>query len=173
MIRAPKILIELRSSSVHGVGVFAVPAIKKHTKLADGTTEEDYRDFLTWEQLESFDMDVRKKVMDFCVGRPNGFIPPTDFDFNKLSVEWYVNHSCDGNCGFNDDGEFIAIKRIESGEELTFDYGLVESNPKFEMTCRCGSTKCRKKITGNDWLDKGFRAKNLKYMLPRLRVLPL
>ena len=117
----------------------------------------------------SYDDDVRKKINDFCIGTPEGFIPPEGLDFNRLSIEWYLNHSCDGNVGFNEEGDFVAIKGIEPGDELTYDYGLAESNPSFVMACTCGSTICRKEITGNDWKDQDFQARNREHMLPRLR----
>jgi hypothetical protein len=169
--RPPRVLVELRPSNVHrgGVGVFAVPSISAAQKIADGIREEDYADMIPWSSLASYDADVQKKIMDFCIGTPEGFIPPENVDFNKLSIEWYLNHSCEGNIGFNEEGDFIAIKTIESGEELTYDYGLAESNPNFVMTCTCGSTTCRKTITGNDWKDKDFQVRNRMYMLPRLR----
>lgn len=107
-----------------------------------------------------------------CIGAPEGFIPPDKLDFNTLSIEWYLNHSCEGNVGFNDDGDFVARRHIEKSEELTYDYTLAESNPRFRMECKCGSGGCRRIITGNDWKDPAFRAKNLDYMLPRLRREP-
>jgi SET domain len=167
----PRVLIELRPSNVDigGVGVFAVCAMKKEEKVADGIHAEDYATLIPWERFDTFDPDVQSKIMDFCIGTPRGFIPPEDLDFNKLSVEWYLNHSCDGNCGFNDVGDFVAIREVGRGVELTYDYGLAESNPNFIMECSCGSKGCRHKITGNDWKEPGFRAKNLKYMLPSLR----
>ncbi len=107
--------------------------------------------------------------MAFCVGTPDGFVPPADLDFNKLSIEWYLNHSCEGNCGFNDDGDFIATRDIRKGEELSYDYGLVEPNPRFSMGCTCGSKTCRHLITGNDWKNEDFFVKNRGHMHPRLR----
>ena len=167
----PRVLIEIRPSRVDqgGVGVFAVADIVKGEKVADGIREEDYADLVPWEGFEGYDADVRRKVRDFCIGTPEGFIPPEGLDFNKLSIEWYLNHSCEGNCGFNDEGDFIAIREIKRGEELTYDYGLAESNPGFVMECTCGSMSCRKTITGNDWKDTGFRHRNWNHMLPRLR----
>jgi hypothetical protein len=168
---APRVLIELRPSAIDGggIGVFAVRNIMKDQKVADGIHEEDYEEMIPWVRFGTFDADVQKKIMDFCIGTPEGFIPPEGLDFNKLSVEWYLNHSCEGNCGFNDEGDFVAIKDVCRGDELTYDYGLAESNPKFIMTCTCGSGKCRKTITGNDWKEQGFRAKNQEHMLPHLR----
>ena len=107
--------------------------------------------------------------MDFCIGTPEGFIPPENMDFENMPVEWYMNHSCDGNIGFNDNGDFIALRDIKKGEELSYDYGLAESNPRFKMACTCGSKKCRKLVTGNDWKNLKFRKTHLNYMLPRLR----
>jgi len=169
----PRVLVELRRSDINGVGAFAVPDISKAQKVADGIAEDDFCDLISWATFESYDNEVQRKIMDFCIGTPDGFIPPEDLDFNKLSIEWYLNHSCEGNCGFNDDGDFVAIRDVAAGEELTYDYALAESNPKFQMICACGSKTCRKVITGNDWKNEQFQAKNQAYMLPHLRKLLL
>ena len=149
----PKLLIELKPSLLHkgGVGVFAVTTIKKGQQVAEGLIIDDFKHQISWEDFALFDREIKKKIMAFCVGTPEGFIPPENLDFNKLSIEWYFNHSCDGNLGFNEHGDFTAIKNIKKGEELSYDYGLIESNPKFEMRCGCKSKYCRKVVTGNDW----------------------
>ncbi|MGA2937141.1 MAG: SET domain-containing protein-lysine N-methyltransferase [Syntrophobacteraceae bacterium] len=168
-----KVIIELRpSTKIDGVGVFAVDDINEGDFIAEGIHTSDYDDLLTWESIESLDNDIKDKIHAFCIGTPEGFIPPKDFDFNKLSVEWYMNHSCDGIVGFNENGDFYAIKNIKKGDELTYDYGLAESNPTFTLEpCKCGSPNCRGKVTGNDWKDPGFRNKNRNHMLPKLRVM--
>jgi len=163
------ILIELRPSNIHGVGVFAIKKINEKQFVAEGIHKEDYKDLVNWEKEKSFNEDIRKKIHDFCIGTLEGFIPPEDMDFSKLSVEWYMNHSCNGNVGFNDNGDFVAIKEIGKDDELTYDYGLAESNPDFIMECKCGNSNCRKTITGNDWSDPEFRKNHLAYMLPALR----
>ena len=164
-------LIELKPSGIDkgGVGVFVVSAIMKGKKVAEGIHEGDYKEIIPWTSLKRFSRAVQKKVMDFCIGTPEGFIPIEDMNFNALTVEWYFNHSCNGNLGFNKNGDFIALRNIKKGEELSYDYGLAESNPKFRMKCTCKSKKCRKIITGNDWKDIAFRQKWLPYMLPNLR----
>lgn len=163
------ILIELRPSNIHGVGVFAIKKINEKQFVAEGIHREDYEDLVSWEEAKSFDEDIKKKIHDFCIGTPDGFYPPEDKDFSKLSVEWYMNHSCNGNVGFNENGDFVAIKDIEKDEELTYDYGLAESYPDFIMECHCGNSNCRKTITGNDWRDSEIIKNNLAYMLPALR----
>ena len=169
--RAPRVLIELKPSTIVGVGVFSIPRIRKGEKVADGIHEEDYDSMISWSDFRHYHPDIQEKILAFCVGTENGFIPPENLDFNKLSIEWYLNHSCEGNCGLDDDGDFVAIGNIESGEELTYDYALAESNPNFRMVCRCESKNCRKIITGNDWKDEEFQAKNQDHMIPRLRKL--
>jgi hypothetical protein len=163
------VLIELRPSEVQGVGVFAVVGLKQDQRMAEGVHEADYRRLVSWDYFAKHDSDVQSKIEAFCIGTPDGFIPPDKLDFNRLSVEWYLNHSCNGNVGFNEDGDFVARRPIAKGEELTYDYGLAESNPRFRMDCKCGSSNCRGVITGNDWKDPLFREQNLDYMLPRLR----
>ena len=169
----PRVRIELRPSRIDkgGVGVFAVCDFEKGDKVCDGISDEDFQELVSWELFERYEADLRRMIMAFCVGAPKGFVPPPDFDFNKLSIEWYLNHSCEGNCGFNDDGDFMAIRDIPKGEELSYDYGLVESNPRFSMRCTCGSGSCRHLITGNDWKNENFFLKNQGHMHPRLRRL--
>ena len=164
----PTLLIELRPSLIHkgGVGVFAVVRIKKGQRVAEGISLKDFRHQISWEACSRFDSETKRKIMDFCVGTPKGFIPPENMDFNKLSIEWYFNHSCEGNLGFDDAGNFIAIRNIKKGEELTYDYGLIESNPKFKMACTCNSKNCRKCITGNDWKRLILDESKRKYMHP-------
>jgi len=164
------VTIECKPSKIDGVGVFAVKQIRKGQTISEGVNEEDYSDLVPWQKIKSLDDDVKKKINDFCLGTPEGFLPPEDNDFNKLSIEWYINHSCNGNIGFNENGEFVAIMDVEKGEELTYDYGLAESNPKFLMKCKCGKSNCRHLITGNDWKNPEFRGKNLNHMLPKLRM---
>ena len=167
-----KVLIELMPSNIDGVGVFAVAPLNERQRLGAGISEADYRRLISWKHFGDYDTDVQDKIRAFCIGTPIGFIPPDKLDFNRLSVEWFLNHSCDGNVGFNDDGDFVARRSIEQGEELTYDYALAESNPNFRMECSCGSVNCRHLVTGNDWKGPDFRTKNLAFMLPRLRRPP-
>jgi hypothetical protein len=171
---APKVLIELCPSHIHtgGIGVFAVANMRAGQYIAEGIEESDYELLVPWRRLGEFDEDIRRKIHDFCIGTPEGFIPPENLDFNKLTIEWFFNHSCDGSLGFDDAGNFIARRAIRKGEELAYDYGLAESNPAFRMKCTCGSKHCRHVITGGDWRNSAFRKANLKFMLPRLRRLP-
>lgn len=165
-------IIELKPSRIKGVGVFAARRIRRGEVVAAGIHERDYEHLVSWAEFASYDAGLRKRIMDFCVGTPDGFIPPDRLDFNELSVCWYMNHSCSPNVGFNSKGDFVAIRNVAKGHELAYDYGFADSNPAFCMNCCCGSRRCRGKVTGNDWRDPSFRAKSGIYMLPRLRSEP-
>ena len=61
------------------------------------------------------------------------------------------NHSCDPNLGFSGQIGLVAMRDIDAGEELTFDYAMSDGEPYDEFECYCGKAGCRKKVTGNDW----------------------
>lgn len=76
----------------------------------------------------------------------------------------YVNHSCEPSCGLSEDmGTFFlkAIRDIENGEEITFDYST-DVKDGWYMECNCGSEKCRGKINDFENLPKGLRKRYVK-----------
>jgi len=166
-IGIPEVIIELKPSRiVNGeVGVFSVKDLAKGTIIWDGGQQEE--SFFSWSVYRKLDKVTQRKVDAFCLGTQQGFYSPPDI--NYLTIPWYLNHSCNGNVGFDRKGNFILIDSIEGDIELCYDYGLAESNPRFKMKCMCRSENCRKIITGNDWRDPQFRKANLKYMMPELR----
>ena len=63
-----------------------------------------------------------------------------------------VNHSCQPNCGIRGSIVVVAMRDIEPGEELTFDYAMSDSQDYDEFICACGAPECRGIVTGSDWL---------------------
>src|SRR5215469_5677361 len=65
----------------------------------------------------------------------------------RWNVARYINHSCRPNAkpvGRNGGIVIVALRRIESGEEITYDYGREYLKYFFENGgCRCA--RCRKK----------------------------
>ena len=61
----------------------------------------------------------------------------------------YINHSCKPNCEVDIIGGRVfvkAIKRIEAGEELNYDYGKEYFDEDIkDMPCRCASCKNKNK----------------------------
>lgn len=160
--------IEIKCSKIipDEIGLFSVKDFKEG-EIIIGEDAYDDAVFYSTEEFTLFNIDIQEKIIAFGVGSPNGFYAPTDF--NLLSAPWFMNHCCDGNVGFDTNANFIAIKHIKKGEELCYDYGLVESNPNYTLKCKCGAYNCRKVITGNDWKEPSFREKNISIMTPELR----
>ncbi len=64
----------------------------------------------------------------------------------------FVNHSCLPNLGFRSPIELVALRDIEAGDEVCFDYAMSESTPGIdEFDCRCDSSSCRGRVTAEDW----------------------
>lgn len=76
------------------------------------------------------------------------------------------NHSCDPNLGFTGQIGLVAMRDIEAGEELTFDYAMSDGEPYDEFTCYCGAMNCRGKVTGNDWKLPELWLKYQSYFSP-------
>ena len=43
----------------------------------------------------------------------------------------FINHSCEPNCGFTDSTTLVAMREIEAGEAITFDYAMSDTKPIF------------------------------------------
>ena len=71
-----------------------------------------------------------------------------DAGVNGNSIR-FINHSCDPNCEttVEEDRVFVhAVREIQPGEELTYDYNLRPGDPDDrpeDYPCRCGSSLCR------------------------------
>jgi len=151
----------------NGIGLFATRNLPIGTVIGDSRTLGK-EVFHKWSELKSVDSVTRKKISDYCLGTEEGFYTP--LDLNAMTLPWHMNHSCDGNVAFDNGGNFVLIKAVRRGDELCWDYGLAETNPDFQMKCKCGSRKCRGVITGNDWKNLEFKKKNKNRMLPDLRI---
>ncbi len=84
-----------------------------------------------------------------------------------------VNHSCDPTCGIrpNQAGahDFIAMRSIGVGDEITFDYALRNYAVEyFHGRCRCGSPMCRGTIGGWSTLPDDRKKKYKGYCAPYL-----
>jgi hypothetical protein len=60
----------------------------------------------------------------------------------------FINHSCDPNCGMRGNSVLVALRDIEPGEELGYDYGYERTEDMGEeeeklYVCRCGAATCR------------------------------
>ena len=138
----PPILV--RDSPVHGRGVFATRRIKKGERIIEYlgervSHEEADRRYESKEENDShtflFIVDS-KTVIDAGV------------DGNDAR---FFNHSCNPNCESVVEKRRVyieAIRAIEPGEEMTYDYQIYKEEGDPEnidevFACRCGFTNCR------------------------------
>lgn len=164
----PAVRVEIKQSTLlkGQVGVFAVRPLKKGSIIFCGE-HFSKGSMIPWKEFSRFDQITKQKILDFCPATPEGFFAP--HDFNYLSIAWYLNHSCNPNVGFNNQDDFVAIRNIKKGEELCWDYGYDECNPRFKMKCFCGQIDCRGYITGNDWEKLSKDKQRYFYFSPKLK----
>jgi len=81
---------------------------------------------------------------------------------NIEDIALFINHSCDPNIGMDGQICFIAIRNIQSGEELCLDYAMAITSD-YKMDCYCGNSNCRKVITGDDWKKEELQKRYGKY----------
>lgn len=77
-------------------------------------------------------------------------------------IDDLINHSCDPNAGlkFTTSGILlIAIKDINVGDEIAWDYSTTMFENEWKMCCDCKTKICRKIIGDFMLLDRGTQAK--------------
>ncbi len=132
MISGP--YIAARDTSLSGHGAFAVRDIPEGTIVHSLTGRPIHRT-----QLDTIDLDEVGVLQ----------IDDDLFMVAQGNADDYINHSCEPNLAFTEDGRhFIALRAIQAGEEVTFDYATAEDDPEWNIQCLCGSEKCRGSLTG-------------------------
>ena len=122
----------------HGKGIFAQKTILKGTTIIKIQGEKlNFSDSLELGDKESYCLQI---------GMDDYIIPDEPFI--------YSNHSCDPNAGLNHNLELVALRRIEPGEEICWDYSTSMLERHWTMQCHCGSPFCRHVITDFDLLPK-------------------
>lgn len=139
-----------------GFGVFSKASIKKGDTLSvfGGYVIAIKNVKKLPEQLQEYCYQVHD---DFLYG------PVTN---SQVSPNEGYNHSCNPNAGFKDSLTLIALRDIQKGEEVAFDYGTCLTTHLFDFKCDCGSKNCRIHITGDDWKLSGLQRKYGNYFQP-------
>jgi hypothetical protein len=113
---------------------------------------------------EEFGMDISEHF-SFC---------PSNTEELERMPQFFINHSCEPNCGFFDQLQIAALRDIAAGEEITYDYAFVlYSNPdnkhRFSVNCCCGVTSCRRNITCDDWKIPALHERFGRWFQPFLK----
>jgi SET domain-containing protein len=137
--RSPKTAVQ--ESRIHGRGLFAIASIAKDEIVAVKggriITREELRALTP--VLDSAEIQIAADL----------FICPATAEEREGSMI-FSNHSCAPNIGVRGQIVFVAIRKIQAGEELTHDWAMTDDDD-YAMTCRCGAQNCRGTITGKDW----------------------
>ncbi|MFM0523097.1 MULTISPECIES: SET domain-containing protein [Caballeronia] len=136
--------IVVRSSPVHGRGVFALTQIGANEQILEYKGKR-----VSWAQAQrQYARSAAEDGHTFYFDLDDGRV--IDGAQGGNSARW-VNHSCAPNCETEQDGSrvfFHTLRDIAPGEELFIDYRLfVEGRKSAALkrlyACRCGSGACR------------------------------
>jgi len=134
--------VELRKSSIHGEGLFAIEKIAKDEMVA-------YKGGYLLEADEFNELPDECKAAGLQVDDTIFLAPKSKSEAKGVMVG--INHSCSPNVGICGQIDTTAMRDIEPGEELTGDYVVAYQNEYFNFTCNCGSNNCRGVVTSDDW----------------------
>ena len=81
----------------------------------------------------------------------------------------FVNHSCEPNAGLRDAISLVALRAIQTGEEICFDYAMSDSNVYLHFACQCGKPKCREFVRPDDWRCADLQRRYRSAFSPYLR----
>ncbi len=134
---------EIRGSVIHGRGLYATAFITKETWIVEYVGNK-----VDKEESERRSNELLEKSKDTGGARVYTFVLNDEWDIDG-DVEWnearLMNHSCEPNVEAQvwDEKEiwFVALRDIQQGEELTFNYGFDLENWQ-EHPCLCGTAKC-------------------------------
>ena len=155
----------VKRSSVHGKGVFAKRRIQKGFIICVfGGKVFTVGEVRNIEKISPKRGEYILKLADgFYSGIPNFGI--------KFETADRINHSCDPNCGFVGQVTLVALRDIEKGEEITYDYAMCDDDPEDHFKCNCGSVNCRHKVTGDDWKNPQLQIGYVGYFTPYIQSL--
>lgn len=123
--------ISVRQSRIHGTGVYAEEPIAKGTKIIH----------YAGEKIPATEGDRRCETNNFILKLDDHWDLDGTIGGNEAQ---FINHSCSPNTDVFPEGGvawIIAIRDIEAGEELSYDYDFEkDDNP---VKCTCSSPECR------------------------------
>ena len=153
--------VERRNSGLDGKGLFAKQHISKDELLIDFSSGPGK--FISLKETDA----LYDKEYDYMI-QVDADLFFAAMNDNDLEDEDFINHSCEPNCGIRGSLQVVAMRDIEPGEEITFDYAMTESSD-YSMPCKCGRKNCRRIITGNDWKNEKLQQKYAGYFSEYLK----
>jgi len=148
-------LYKIQKSKIDNNGLYARKDIKKGTRIIE------YKGKIISTKLSAINpkFDNSKAIYLFNLNKRYDL----DGDF-KFNIARLINHSCDPNCEVLGDGLKVwvyAMKNINKGDELSYDYGFAFDKDFRQFPCKCGSKNCIGYIVreGSRWRVKKIKNK--------------
>jgi hypothetical protein len=123
----------ISNSSIDSDGVYTTEIIKKGSLVSEYTGTR-----MTCDEADAlYDNHPRTYLFGLTDGK---------HVIDGEGAAAFINHSCDPNCEVDEvDGRvyITAIRDIEPGEEITYDYNLYDGDLEDLALCLCGAENCR------------------------------
>lgn len=133
--------IIVKRSRKKGYGLFAKQKILKNEIIWKQNADDEI--IINLNQYSKLPKDMQRHFYEY------GWVWKTDIIL-PLGNDSLINHSCDPNVFPTSRTVWRAIKDIDVGDEVTFDYELTTTSKFIKnmkpMKCECGSKNCRKLI---------------------------
>jgi hypothetical protein len=122
----------IRSSAIHAAGCYTTTPIRKGERVAE----------YTGHRLSKAEADQAYEAspITYLFGLGCG-----EEVIDGHCMAMFINHSCAANCESSEEEGRVwitALRRIEAGEEITYDYCLYDGGDD-EAACNCGAKNCR------------------------------
>ena len=149
--------IEVGTSSIHGLGVFTrLPVRESEVVIVWGGVVMTLEEFRSGAGLRHTNVGLDENLY---------LVSPSH---EEMTVDDYMNHSCDPNLWLVDELTLVARRDISKNEELTIDYAieLLDESYVMKHECNCHASCCRKVVTGRDWQLKEVQNAHREHFSP-------
>ena len=120
----------LKPSKIEGIGIFAIRDIFKSTNPFRGVKEQEWHK-IKLSELKNLDKNIIKMISDFFAMEENEEFSIPECGLNGIDISFFLNASDKPNVKTIDDGtNFLTIKKIKKGEELTVSYANYDKRYK-------------------------------------------
>ena len=163
---------KVKNSKIHGKGIVASKNIKSGIRIIQYIGEK-----ISKKQGDKRSGDrIKKHLKSNITGSVYIFELNKKYDidgFFSRNKARFINHSCNPNCEveIKDDQIWISsIRKINKGEELSYDYGYTFDKDDYkDHECKCGSKYCIGYIISSDEWEKYL--KHIKKNISKLKKL--
>jgi len=151
-------LYKIKKSNIDNKGLYAAKNIKS------GKTVINYKGKLITKKETDTNPKFDNDKAIYLFNLNTRYDLDGDFKYNDARL---INHSCNPNCEVEGKGLKLwinAIRDIQKGEELSYDYGFGYDEDYKQFVCKCGAKNCVGYIVreGSRWRIKKARSASIR-----------